>query len=213
MSLKRSVCLGLSAIIVLASTVPALSITGSKTALKHQGSTWQEFLNKHQEIHVEYKYSVHQADKIAATGQKVKLPAGAPVVIKFIETIKSSDATDGSSISFSVVQDVKIGDDILIKAGSMGQAQVSASEEAGRIGQAGKITISDFSVRAVDGTYIPLRGTVSGKGSDKVVTSGALSILICPLFLLMKGGEATIPAGLEKTTYTAADSEITIQKQ
>ncbi len=176
--------------------------------------SWQEFIEKHPNATVEYKYSESKKlARIAASGLKAKLPAGSPVLIKITETVKASDATEGSTITFSVIQDVKIDNNIVVKAGSLGQAQVVAIEEPGRVGKAGKISITDFSVKAVDGTFIPLRGTISGKGSDKVVTSGLLAWVVCPLFLLMKGGDAIVPAGMEKTVYTAADAEVNVQFQ
>jgi len=199
-----------------------LSSTGLPAAIAasppHHTVTWQEFINNHPNPMVEYRYTKHQpvrlvASNLANGSQKVRLSSGTPVIVKITEAINSGDATEGSSISFSVVQDVKVNDAVVIKAGSMGQAQITALEEAGRIGQSGKITITDFSVRAVDGSFIPLRGTITNKAADKMVTSGVLAWVICPLFLLMKGKEATIPAGLEKTTYTASDVDVTIQKQ
>lgn len=36
-----------------------------------------------------------------------------------------------------------------------------------------------------------------------------LSIIICPLFLLMKGGEATLPPNTTKTVYTVTDVYVT----
>ena len=38
-----------------------------------------------------------------------------------------------------------------------------------------------------------------------MVLSIVLSVLICPLFLLMKGDEAQVLVGTTKTAYTVAD--------
>lgn len=43
---------------------------------------------------------------------------------------------------------------------------------------------------------------------DKMTVSIVLSVLICPLFLLMKGDEAQVPAGTTKTAYTITDTYI-----
>jgi hypothetical protein len=112
-----------------------------------------------------------------------------------------------------VLNDVKINDVVIIKAGTKAQAQVSAIDDAGFIGRSGKILISDFSTRAVDGGSIPLQGTVSSNASSRVVASLALSFFVCPLFLLMRGQEAIVPAGTEKTVFTAADVQVKAQVQ
>lgn len=70
------------------------------------------------------------------------------------------------------------------------------------------MAITDFHTTAVDGTYIPLSGSVSAKPDDKMTVSIVLSVLICPLFLLMKGDEAQVPAGTTKTAYTITDTYI-----
>ena len=55
---------------------------------------------------------------------------------------------------------------------------------------------------AVDNSYIPLSGSVSAKPDDKMVLSVCLGVLLCPLFLLMKGEDAQLQAGTQKTVYT-----------
>ena len=72
----------------------------------------------------------------------------------------------------------------------------------------GKLTISDFHTTAIDGTYIPLSGTVSSNPEDKMVLSIVLSVFVCPLFLLLKGGEGSLPAGKIKTAYTITDISV-----
>ena len=70
------------------------------------------------------------------------------------------------------------------------------------LGKSGEVTVSDFNTTAVDGTYVPLSGSVSAKPDDKMTISIVLGVLICPLFLLMRGDEAVVPAGTQKTAYT-----------
>lgn len=215
MNLKKSVSLALSAVVVLSVALPAFSGTGVKPANSKKPMTIQEFIKAHPNAEVEYRYTKHAIPKIADSvgSHKIKLPANSPVILKLNDTIKGNDTAQGSTISFSVIGDVKVGNDVLIKAGSRAQAQVSMVDDNGILGQGGKILISDFGVKAVDGTFIPLQGSLSEKGKEKMILSVGLSVILCPLFLLMKGGEATVPAGMEKTTYTAADVEVTVTHQ
>jgi hypothetical protein len=179
--------------------------------------TWAKFIEQHPKVTVEYRYPSFNPIKIASNGDEqqstVKLPAGTPVVLKVLTSLSSQTLTESSTVTFSVLNDVKVNDVILIKAGTKAQAQVSTINKAGLVGQSGKILISDFSTRTIDDTYVPLRGTVSSKANSRVVLSGVLSFIICPLFLLMRGKEAIIPAGTEKTVFTAADVELKMPQQ
>ncbi len=73
------------------------------------------------------------------------------------------------------------------------------------IGRSAKITINDFHTKGVDNSYIPLSTVIIEEPDDKMVLSIVLSVLLCPLFLLMKGKDAKIPAGTLKTIYTITD--------
>ena len=50
---------------------------------------------------------------------------------------------------------------------------------------------------------------LSSQGEDRMVLSIVLSVVICPLFLLMDGDTAMIPVGTTKTVYTVSDIYIT----
>ncbi len=148
--------------------------------------------------------------KIASNNIKpanaVKLQAMTPLTIRATQTISTRDIISGSTISFATVSDVKNEKgQILIRSNTPVTAQISFAKKKGCIGTAGDLTISDFHTTAVDGTYIPLVGNVNQKGDDKMVLSVVLSVLVCPLFLLMKGEDAQVPVGMTKPAYTAAD--------
>jgi hypothetical protein len=137
----------------------------------------------------------------------VKLSSGTPVSLRLIETVDSNQVTVGTTVNFSVVSDVKADDDILVKAGTMGQAQVIKAEKNGMIGQPGEITISDFYTTAVDGSRVPLMATLTQEGKDKMVLS-LVGTVICLFPILLKGGKAVIPAGTQKTVYTAGEVSV-----
>ena len=141
----------------------------------------------------------------SSSGKSV-ISAHTPIVIRCSETISTKDVVNGGEVNFSVVNDVKDSSgNILIKSGTPVTAQISFAKSKGLIGRSGEVTITDFHTTAVDGTYVPLSGSVSAKPDDSMVLSIVLSVLICPLFLLMKGDEAQVLVGTTKTAYTVAD--------
>lgn len=195
-------------LIIVASPALAGDVIATKAAPAKR--TWSQWVQSHDTIELEYRYpgqrlAQHTAQDVS---DKLVLPAGTPVVITLTESVDGDSSVASSNINYQVVQDVVVGDNVVIRAGTTGTAQVSASEKRGLVGQAGRVVVSDFSVKGVDGTYVPLRGTISAEGKDKLILSVALSLFVCPAFILMKGGNALIPSGTQKTVYTAADARI-----
>lgn len=166
-----------------------------------------EFLKTTKNINASYNYP---SMKISSNSSgKSILPAHTPILIRCDETITTKDVVSGGMVKFSVLNDVKASNDnVVIKAGTPVTAQISFSKDKGMIGRSGQLTISDFHTTAVDGTYIPLSGSVSANPDDKMTLSIVLSVLICPLFLLMKGDEAKLAEGTTKIAYTIVETYI-----
>lgn len=165
----------------------------------------KEFLKTTDKIEARMEYP--SMPKLAANSiTNIKLNANTPVMIKCDETITTNDVVNGSTVKFSVLQDVKNNNGVvIIRAGEPVTAQITFAKQRGRIGGSGQLTVSDFHTTAVDGTYVPLSGTVSHNPDDKMALSICLGVFICPLFLLMRGEDAQLPAGTTRTSYTAAD--------
>lgn len=169
------------------------------------------FLKNTDKITASYAYPSMKLAS-ASTGQE-KLPAHTPIIIRCNETISTRDVVDGGTVNFSVLSDIKSQDgNILISAGTPVTATISFSSPKGMIGKSGTITINDFHTTAIDGSYVPLSSSVSARPDDKLATSIVLSVLICPLFLLMKGEDAQVPAGTTKTAYTVSDAYVKVNK-
>ena len=178
-------------------------LTNSAIANTHE-ETLYDFIKSTKEITASYTYP---SMKLAATSNgKTVLNAHTPIIIRCTETISTRDIVSGGEVNFAVVSDVKdASGNLLIKAGSPVTAQISFVKKGGMIGRSGEVTVTDFHTTAVDGSYVPLSGSVSARPDDKMAMSIVLSVLICPLFLLMKGDEAQVPAGTTKTAYTISD--------
>jgi hypothetical protein len=145
----------------------------------------------------------------ASAVKTVKLPAGSAVILRLIETINANEVAAGQQITSQVVQDVTVGNTVLIKAGTVAHAQVTKADKNGILGQAGELIISDFYTTCVDGSRVPLMATLSTTGKDKT----SISIIggwICFFPFLIKGGKAIIPSGTQKTVYTAVDVMVSL---
>ena len=203
MKIKKTIA---SFLLLAFCSVFSAPMTGSASA-NTDTETLYDFIKNTKEITASYTYP---SMKLAAAGAgKSTLAAHTPIIIRCTETISTRDIVSGGEVNFAVVNDVKdASGNILIKAGSPVTAQISFVKTKGMIGRSGEVTVTDFHTTAVDGTYVPLSGSVSARPDDKMTLSIVLSVLVCPLFLLLKGDDAQVPAGTTKTAYTISEVHI-----
>jgi len=135
-----------------------------------------------------------------AAAIEVEIPFGTVVTLRVEDAINPATHIVGQQIVLIVDQDVKVGDDIVISAGSQAFGEVTQSVKKGSVGKPALIGISVSHAMAVDGTMIALKGTKLIEGENKQTSSLIFTILCCVLALLMQGSDAEIIAG---STITA----------
>ncbi len=142
----------------------------------------------------------------------IKLEEGAPVRLKLLDSISSGTNHEGDSVSFRVIDDVMAADGktILIKSGAPAWGMVSKLEGRGCLGEKGQLSLAVEGAKSIDGKKIPLRAAVNREGKGQLGPVIALSVVICPLFLLMRGKDATIPAGTQISAYVDRDSLVEV---
>jgi hypothetical protein len=118
-------------------------------------------------------------------------------------------------VNFDVLEEVKVGNLVVIPKGSIGWGTVTDAQAKRRMGRGGKLDVNIDSVRLADGEKATLRGVkdVKGGGHGGAMTGGivATSLVMwpaAPLFLLMHGKDVTIPQGTELTVYVNGDFPI-----
>lgn len=160
-----------------------------------------------------------------APAQSIKAPLafglqdGTPVKLRITRTISSADAKTGETVDFEVLEEVKLGETVIIPRGGIAWATVTEAESKRRMGRGGKLNVNIDSVRIVTGEKIALRAVKDMKGGGHVgAMTGAIvatSILFfpaAPFFLFMKGKDITIPKGTEITAYVSGDAPLDPQK-
>ena len=182
------------------------SISYTSSTFAQNNMTLYEFLNTTDEIKASYKYPSMKLADTSNTNGKSLLKSHTPIIIKCAETITTKNIVSGGEVKFVIPSNITSPDGkILISAGTPVTAQISFAQDKGFVGKSGELTVTDFHTTAVDGTYIPLSGSISARPDDKMTVSIILSVLVCPLFLLMKGNEAQLTIGTAKTAYTVTD--------
>jgi hypothetical protein len=74
------------------------------------------------------------------------------------------------------------------------------------------MTIQVTSVRAVDGTNVPLSGTTKVVGKNRQSQAAALGVLTLGVGATKKGLSASIPAGTEYTVFTQVKRTIVVPR-
>jgi hypothetical protein len=138
-----------------------------------------------------------------------------PVRIRLARTMSSKDAKVDERVDFEVLEDVKIGDIVVIERGTTAIATVTEAHPKRRMGRAGKLHMNIDYVRLATGEKVRLRAVKGGNGGNHVaamtgamVATSLVFFPAAPLFLFMHGKDITIPKGTEVTAYVAADTPL-----
>jgi hypothetical protein len=154
-----------------------------------------------------------------ATAPKPPLAFGlaedTPVRIRLARTMSSRDARVDERVDFEVLEDVKVGNVVVVERGAMAIATVTEAHPKRRMGRAGKLNINIDYVRLVNGEKVLLRAVKGGSGGNHIaamtgamVATSLVFFPAAPLFLFMHGKDITIPKGTEVPAYVAADTPL-----
>ncbi|MDX6306467.1 MAG: hypothetical protein QOI77_3436 [Blastocatellia bacterium] len=156
---------------------------------------------------------------VPATAPKPSLAFGlaedTPVRIRLARTMSSRDAKIDERVDFEVLEDIKVGNVVVVERGATAIATVTEAHPKRRMGRAGKLNMNIDYVRLVSGEKVLLRAVKGGSGGNHIaamtgamVATGIVFFPAAPLFLFMHGKDIIIPKGTEITAYVAADTPL-----
>jgi hypothetical protein len=145
---------------------------------------------------------------VAPTSNKFVLDDGTPIKLRLNRTLSSADAKTGDNIDFEVLEEVKVGDVVVVPKGNIAIGTITDAEHKKRMARGGKLDIEIDYVKLADGEKATLRAVkeTKGGGHTGAMTGGMVATAIvvwpaAPLFLFMHGKDTTIPKGTEITAY------------
>uniref|UniRef100_Q01TQ6 PEGA domain protein n=1 Tax=Solibacter usitatus (strain Ellin6076) TaxID=234267 RepID=Q01TQ6_SOLUE len=154
-----------------------------------------------------------------AQEQQQILHEGTPVRMKISRTVSSGDAHQGDTVDFETLDDVKLGEMLLVPKGSVALATVTEAVPKKRMGRGGKLNVNIDFVRLPSGEKLALRGVQDVKGgghtgamTGAIVATSLVFFPAAPLFLFMHGKDITIPKGQEITVYTNTEYDLSKAK-
>ncbi len=143
------------------------------------------------------------------------LPDGTPLKLRISRNLSSADAKTGETVDFEVLEEIKIGETVIIPKGGVAIGTVTRGKPKGRLGKGGKLDINIDYVRTILGEKVALRAVKENKGYNSaapmtgaIVASSILFFPAAPFFLLLKGKDVKIPKGTEVTAYVSGNTEL-----
>jgi hypothetical protein len=168
-----------------------------------------------------FQQGLSQTQQTAPTATNTAKPAGpflpedTPVKLRITQTLSSATSKVNDKVDFEVIEDVKVGDTIVIPQGGTAIATVTDAHPKKSFGRAGKLDVNIDYVRLANGDKVNLRavkgvkgGSHTGAMTGAVVATSIVFFPAAPLFFFIKGKNITIPKGTEITAYVAADTPI-----
>jgi hypothetical protein len=132
----------------------------------------------------------------AKAPQMLTLNSGVPITLAAAEEVNSSTHKEGDLFKLTVMNDIKVGDTVVIPKGTPATGEVTWRTGKGAFGKSGKM---EFSLRSIDlnGTRIPVTGDYRQEGEGNTVATGVGVIAIGVFAGFITGKRARVPMGRE----------------
>ena len=135
---------------------------------------------------------------------KYMLRDGTDVNLKFAQDLSSKTSSEGDPVTLTLVDDVKVGDVVVAKAGSKAIGEVTKAEKSGMMGKAGELNIRLDYLKAGD-TKVKLRGTKGKEGESGTTGAVVLTVLFGPIGLIKHGKNVEIKQGQALHAFVGDD--------
>ena len=143
------------------------------------------------------------ASNASPSEQEIILPNQTAVHLKLGRALSSEAAKVGEEVNFEVAEPVIIKGRTVVEKGAPAAGAVTEAEPKGRMGKAGKINVSVYSVQLADGEKLPLRSFGISTNSEQ---KSGISLP------KLHGKETTLAQGVEMTAYVDGDQHLSAAK-
>lgn len=146
----------------------------------------------------------------AQPASNLVLNVGTPITLVVAEEVNSSTHKEGESFKLTVLNDVSIGQTIVIPRGTPATAAITWRTGKGAFGKSGKI---EFSLSSIDleGKHVPVTGNYRQEGEGNTVATG-VGILAVGVFAgFITGKRARLPVGRELMAQLAQSVPFTAE--
>jgi hypothetical protein len=148
-----------------------------------------------------------QAAAASADGL-LTLNSGVPITLAVAREVNSSTHRAGDIFALTVLNDVRVGDTIVIPRGTPAAGEVTWRTGKGAFGKSGKI---EFSLRYIElgGQRIPVTGDYRQEGEGNTIATGIGIIAVGVFAGFITGKRARLPVGRELMSQLAQPVQFT----
>lgn len=141
---------------------------------------------------------------VADASGKYMLREGEDVYLKFAQDLSSKTAAEGDPVALVLVDDLKIGNIVVAKAGSHAFGEVTNAKKSGMMGKAGELNLRLDYLKVGD-AKIRLRGTKGKEGESGTTGAVVLTVLFGPIGLIKHGKNVEIKEGSALHAFVSDD--------
>ncbi|MFA5966167.1 MAG: hypothetical protein WC804_19300 [Sphingomonas sp.] len=136
-----------------------------------------------------------------AVAEPLTLNAGTPITLVVTHEVNSSTQRAGDTFPLTVLNDVRIGETVVIPRGTPGEGEITWRTGKGAFGKSGKM---EFSLRSIilNGQRIPISGDYRQEGEGNTVATGVGIIAVGVFAGFITGKRARVPTGRELLAQT-----------
>jgi hypothetical protein len=129
---------------------------------------------------------------------------GVDVSLQFAQDLSSKTNSEGDAVVLTLVDDLKVGDVVVAKAGSKAFGEVTKAEKSGMMGKAGELNLR-LNYLKVGDAKIKLRGSKGKEGESGTTGAVVLTVLFGPIGLIKHGKNVEIKTGQALHAFVGDD--------
>jgi hypothetical protein len=131
------------------------------------------------------------------------------VNVRLKEDLSSESSQQGELVRYVVTSDVlDANGKVLIAKGATATGKIVELHHRDMFGKPGKLRFSIDSVRAVDGTEVPLLTTKSARGQSNAAAVWISALLLVWPTIFINGRDTVVPAGTEYAAYVDGETRV-----
>jgi hypothetical protein len=148
-----------------------------------------------------------EASAASVPAEAVVLPERTEVHLVFAADVSSKTAEVGDKILFTLAEDIKTDDGVIVPKGATAEGVVTQAIKTGVIGAPGEVSFRVKTLNA-NGSVVPLRGSATLEGDAHPPNAAFLIPVVGELSALRHGTDAEIKKGTPMTAYVAVDTPV-----
>jgi hypothetical protein len=143
-------------------------------------------------------------------GDQVTVKSRPAVGLILLDKLMSGRSQVGDTVHYETLANVRDArDQVIIPAGSPAIGHITRSKGSGMFGKRGQLEFTCEYVVLPDGSHVALTGSrLGGPGANGTGATVAVTLLVSPLGLLIKGGTAKYEKGTPVVMYVADGAAI-----